>query len=115
MKYRVFLWIAAIASFAPLAIPVRLAAQAVRVYSIAKRHFTTFDIRGAGKNQGQGTWPLGVNSEGVITGYYVDSGNVGHGFLRTNDGKISKFNVPEAGKGSNQGTIAASINTAGAI
>jgi hypothetical protein len=35
MKYRVFLWIAAIASFAPLAIPVRLAAQAVKVDGIA--------------------------------------------------------------------------------
>jgi hypothetical protein len=95
--------------------PVRLAAQAVKVDGIAKRHFTTFDIRGAGKNQGQGTWPMGVNSAGVITGYYVDSGNVSHGFLRTSDGKISKFNVPEAGKGPNQGTIPLSIHTTGAI
>lgn len=29
------------------------------------------------------TLPLGIDSKGAITGYYVDANNVGHGFLRT--------------------------------
>jgi hypothetical protein len=39
--------------------------------------FTTFDAPGA-----RSTVPFGINPAGVITGNYVDAGNVTHGFLR---------------------------------
>jgi uncharacterized membrane protein len=38
--------------------------------------FTTIDVQG-----GSGTWPLSINTDGVITGYYLDSDFVAHGFV----------------------------------
>ena len=45
---------------------------------------TTFDIPGAGSTPGtfQGTLALGVSSFGLSTGYWVDSNNIAHGFIR---------------------------------
>jgi hypothetical protein len=43
---------------------------------------TTFDAPGAGTGPGQGTFSIGNNPSGAITGYYVDGSNVNHGFLR---------------------------------
>jgi len=42
---------------------------------------TTFDPPGAGGFQG--TQPQAINPRGLIAGYYTDSNNVFHGFLRT--------------------------------
>jgi hypothetical protein len=48
---------------------------------------TTFDAPGAGtcpaSGAMNGTFPLGINAPGAITGYYLDASCVGHGFLRT--------------------------------
>jgi hypothetical protein len=48
---------------------------------------TTFDAPGAGtctaSGAMNGTFPLGINPPGAITGYYLDATCVGHGFLRT--------------------------------
>lgn len=44
-----------------------------------------FDVPGAGaiNTFGSGTTPLGMNAKGEIAGYYTDSNNVQHGFVRS--------------------------------
>src|ERR1043166_3634106 len=69
---------------------------------------TVFDAPGAGMGLGQGTFPINspqlINPNGAITGYYVDSAFVRHGFLRDRNGVITTFDAPGAGTGVNQGT-----------
>jgi hypothetical protein len=45
--------------------------------------FTTFDAPGANTTPGaySGTFPVSINDQGAITGYYLDANNVNHGFL----------------------------------
>src|SRR6266576_2730989 len=50
---------------------------------------TVFDAPGAGTGPGQGTFPFSpeiINPNGAITGWYVDSAFVSHGFLRDSNG-----------------------------
>jgi hypothetical protein len=80
-----------------------------------KGKITTFDATGAGTGSYQGTGcfsdcPVGLNDWGVITGSYVDSNNVQHGFLRTPEGTF--VTVDPAGS---EGTQPESINESGAI
>src|SRR5712691_8117212 len=42
----------------------------------------TFDVPGAGTGPGQGTQGIHINPAGAITGYYLDSGDVFHGYVR---------------------------------
>jgi len=44
---------------------------------------TTFDAPGANTTLGSysGTFPVSINDQGAITGYYLDVKNVNHGFL----------------------------------
>ncbi len=42
----------------------------------------TFDAPGAGTSSGQGTTPSSNNLVGEITGFFLDTSNVYHGFLR---------------------------------
>ena len=60
--------------------------------------FTTFDAPDAGNVQApsKGTYPWGINTNGEITGYYVDGTNVNHGFVRDKHGAIVEFDVPGA-------------------
>jgi hypothetical protein len=64
---------------------------------------TVFDAPGAGTGPGQGTFPafspLIINANGAITGSYIDSAFVRHGFLRDKNGVIATFDVPGAGLG----------------
>src|SRR5437899_412812 len=63
---------------------------------------TAFDAPGAGTGPGQGTFPLSpliINPSGAIAGYYTDSSDVAHGFLRETNGAIIAFDVPGAGAG----------------
>jgi hypothetical protein len=87
---------------------------------------TEYDVPGAGTGMYQGTnacWFIycfgSMNASGTIAGFYVDSSNVFRGFERTRDGKITKFDVPGAGKvgcsGGCQGTQSMDINNEGAI
>jgi hypothetical protein len=86
---------------------------------------TTFDAPGAGTSENsvyvEGTFALSINDDGVITGYYVDSSEGYHGFVRAADGTITTLNAPGAGTGLNPdtqdplGTKALSINDDGAI
>jgi len=61
------------------------------------------------------TFPLAINPEGEIAGYYNDGHNINHGFLRARDGTITTFDAPGAGTGNLQGTLAFGINPKGEI
>jgi hypothetical protein len=79
---------------------------------------TTFEAPGAGTGPGQGTFTAiatALNSEGAVTGNYLDASNVYHGYVRVPNGTISTFDVPGAGTGSGQGTSPAAINPEGSI
>jgi hypothetical protein len=64
----------------------------------------TFDVPGAGTGSGQGTMPIGIVQGDWISGTYIDSNNVFHGFLRTPWGMFIKFDAPGAGTNPYQGT-----------
>jgi uncharacterized membrane protein len=57
--------------------------------------FTSFDAPGAGTGIGQGTFPVGINSEGVIAGWYFDNSFVSHGFVRQPNGDFTEFSPPK--------------------
>jgi hypothetical protein len=80
---------------------------------------TKFDVPGAGTDgsQGQGTYAEAINDRGEVTGQYIDSNDVQHGFVRAPDGRITKFDAPNAGTaaGSYEGTIPLAINAVGEI
>ena len=71
----------------------------------------TFDAPGAGTGFRQGTTSTGINAAGVITGYYVDSSNINHGFVRSRNGVFTEFDAASAGPG----TLPYGINDAGAV
>jgi hypothetical protein len=56
----------------------------------------TYDAPGAGTGPGQGTFAAYVNDWGVITGSYVDSNGLSHGYLRYPDGGFASFDAPGA-------------------
>lgn len=59
--------------------------------------FTPFDAPGAGTSSGEGTFPVGISSNGLIDGQMInDSG--GFGWLLGN-GQFSSLNDPNAGPG----------------
>lgn len=45
--------------------------------------FATFNAPGGGASTGQGTWPQANNFKGAITGYWIGSNWVNHGFVWT--------------------------------
>lgn len=57
----------------------------------------------------------GLNSNGLIVGYYFDSQNVAHGFLRDQTGNVTSFDAPGAGTLFDQGTFPEAINDSGAV
>lgn len=76
---------------------------------------SSFEAPGAGTHAGQGTLALGINTAGVITGNYLDSSGVSHGFLRATTGVITTVNAKNAGTQAGQGTAARSINSGGVV
>ncbi len=78
-------------------------------------NITPFDAPGAGTGSAQGTFVGGLNSEGQISGGYVDSNQVAHGYIRDTDGTLTTFDAPDAGSRSDQGTLGGGINDAGQI
>jgi hypothetical protein len=86
--------------------------------------FVTFDAPGAGQASGQGTGCFAytdcsvlINNWGAITGYYLDTNNVFHGFVRSPEGKFTSFEAPDADTNAQDfnGTLPNAINDAGAI
>lgn len=97
-----------------LALCLALCMLGLGLSASAQKHrptYITFDVQGAGPT----TTPWMVNDRGEITGWYMDANNVHQGFLRTPDGRITKFHVPGAGTGDCQGTLPTVINQEGAI
>src|SRR5579863_7586492 len=76
--------------------------------------FTTFDAPGAGTAANQGTITFSINLFGVITGYYIDSSNVAHGFVTAAPFKtFITLDEPNAGHGAGQGTFAGNVKPEG--
>lgn len=50
---------------------------------LRSRHggITKLNVPGEGKSAGQGTLAVGNNAEGAITGWFIDSNSVAHGFV----------------------------------
>jgi len=74
-------------------------------------------VAAAGTGAYQGTISADINPEGEITGTYVDSNYVFHGFLRSPQGVFTKFDVPGADQtpGDFNGTFPSTIDQFGAI
>ena len=60
----------------------------------AKHTIIKFDAPGAGTGGGQGTTPIGIVDDGSIVGYYIDSSDLIHGFVRSPSGDITAFDPP---------------------
>ena len=77
-----------------------------------------FDAPGAGTSSGTGTQTAGtdaLNSEGTVTGDYLDANFTWHGYVRAADGSFAEFDAPGAGTGNFTGTVADGINPAGSV
>ena len=90
--------------------------------------FITLDAPGAGASVGTrfrafpssvniNTSSININNRGTITGNYVDSNNVSHGFLRGPGGEFLTFDAPGASSVAafGYGTFPKSINYVGAV
>jgi uncharacterized membrane protein len=79
----------------------------------------TFDAPGADTtaNDFNGTFSTSINIEGVVAGYYIDSTNVLHAFLRSPAGKFTTFEAPGADTTAQSfnGTVASGINDLGEV
>lgn len=85
--------------------------------SAQEQRITTFDAPGADMTAGSynGTYPQALNDFGAIAGAYSDSSGGLHGFVRTQDGKITTFDAPGTVTGANAFTNPRSINVEGVI
>jgi hypothetical protein len=72
--------------------------------------FVTFDAPNAGTGVGEGTVGASINAHGVIAGYYIDSSDMSHGFVRDATGTITEFDPPNMTQ-----TTVQSINKLGQI
>jgi|HubBroStandDraft_6_1064221.scaffolds.fasta_scaffold48291_5 hypothetical protein len=77
----------------------------VHSQAMAKAKFATFDPPGSTY-----THASAINASGTVAGYYVDSNNAEHGFVRTSDGTITTIDVPGASD-----TEAEALNDAGVV
>jgi hypothetical protein len=88
--------------------------------------FTNFEAPDAGTTDNgsgclaadscQGTYAFSVSPFGIITGFYNDTNNTGHGFVTGPPyTTFTALNDPDAGQGSGQGTFAEDINLEGEI
>lgn len=78
----------------PKLLPLAIAVLSCTASLFGQSTFTSFDAPGAGTTTGQGTFPVAINSEGVIAGWYFDSSFVSHGFVRDANGDITEFTPP---------------------
>ncbi len=90
--------------------------------------FITVDAPGAGASVGTrfrtflssiniSANSININNRGTLTGNYIDSNNVSHGFLRSPGGEFLTFDAPGASStaGTFDGTFPSGINSGGAI
>jgi hypothetical protein len=76
--------------------------------------FTTFSVPGANSGIDYGTFPLSINDQGAITGYFTDGTNGCSGFIRSPGGEITVFTAPDLEPGICF-LVPASINSSGTI
>lgn len=95
---------AVLALLATIVLTIRASAQRV----------ITLDAPGADITAGSnnGTFATSINDRGTITGYYIDTNDVAHGFVRTPKGMFTTFEAPGADTtpGSYNGTAPIVIN-----
>jgi hypothetical protein len=78
--------------------------------------FTDFNAPGAGQRIDGGTFPMAINSSGIIVGWYYDGSGIVHGFARTSGGTYSVLDAPGATTTvCCLGTFAEDINTSGSV
>jgi hypothetical protein len=81
--------------------------------------FITLDVPGASSAAGSfdGTFPSSINNSGTITGNFIDSRDLNHGFLRSPKGEFIVFDAPGAKSvaAAGYGTVPESINDAGTV
>jgi hypothetical protein len=94
---------------------VTFAVAAIAPAQAGPNTLVTFDVPGAGTASGQGTYATSISGPSLMTGYYVDSSNVSHGFIGTATGTISTFDAPDAGTGTYEGTSPRAINASGVV
>jgi hypothetical protein len=113
MKLRTKTCLTSAALLGLLTIPVRLPA------GTTSSHVIALDAPGADTTAGafNGTFAMGINNSGVITGSYLDVNEVNYGFLRAPDGKYTTFQAPGADTtpGSFNGTSPSAINDLGVV
>jgi hypothetical protein len=89
-----------------------------------KGEYIRIDVPGAGPDgySGQGTYPQGINDLGEVSGYYVDTNTIFHGFVRSAAGAIVTFDVPTTcttaappADCAFEGTFAAGVNLVGTV
>jgi hypothetical protein len=91
-----------------------LAALALLCTSAAQAHrdpFVLLPVDGAA----HGVFPTAISGNSVITGNYVDGGNVNHGFFGPADGTMTSFDAPDASQTAYAGTTPTAINASGVI
>lgn len=76
----------------------------------AAQTFTPFNAPDGGTGSDQGTVGVAINTSGAITGYYIDSNNNHHGYVRSANGAITEFNPPNLTE-----IFCAAINSSGQV
>jgi hypothetical protein len=61
------------------------------------------------------TFTGGINSQGTVVGYYKDAQFLAHGFLRTRQGVITKFDLPSGWQPASFGSAGPAINDSGQV
>jgi len=89
------------------------------VRTAATQTITQFDVPGAPTTvRHRGTIPFAIDTAGDITGYYVDTSAIRHGFLRTivnGNPTYTTFDAPNAGANSTDGTVPLAIDAGGDV
>ena len=62
-----------------------------------------------------GTYAVGMDDSGAVTGYIINAYGVAHSYLLAADGTFTMFDVPGAGKSSGQGTFAGNLSPSGGV
>lgn len=76
--------------------------------------YTTFSVSGASSGPDYGTFPLSMNDDGAITGYFTEGKDACRGFIRSPEGKITVFAPSDLAPGLCF-LVPASINSSGTI
>jgi hypothetical protein len=86
------------------------------IYAGTTGNITEFDVPNAPTNIGhRGTLPMSINAGGDVAGFWVDTNDIRHGFVRAANGTFTSFDAPNAALTALSGTVPLAINIAGDI